>query len=231
MASGHAWWLEEQNAWVIKPDRGDNLQHIERVNGGTSGIPIEYEFPDPRQATPQQRALFFALLKDIYNWSGESVEFLKEWFYAQYTVETLGGVISLSDRTKSTVSDANKLIDIVIDFIFRWDVPIADGYKLLPRDEARFVYRCALSRKCVICGKHADLHHLDGSVVGMGMNRNKVNHTERELYPLCRKHHQAYHTLGEQGFENKYHVHVKGVKLTADELRKLGVRGNYETIL
>lgn len=232
MASGKAYWLAEQGAWGVQPDKAEPLERIADINDGSlTGIPIRYELVDPRAVSPKQRALFWALMNDIYNWSGEPVEFLKDWFYTRYTVRTMGKTISLSNAGGCSMSDANVLLDDVVDFIFEFGVPLKAGYELLPRDEARFVYRCAINRKCVICGKHADLHHVDygfgNNTVGMGMNRNKVDHTQRELYPLCRSHHQEIEQLNTRGFENKYHVHVKGVKLTSKELKKLGVAGNY----
>lgn len=68
---------------------------------------------------------------------------------------------------------------------------------------------------------------MGNNTVGMGMNRNKVDHSKRELYPLCREHHQEIETINTAAFENKYRINVKGIKLTPDVLRKLGVKGEY----
>lgn len=232
MQSGKAYWREGLG-WIIQPDMPMNLEHVATLNNGSlEGVPIEFEMPDPRRARPKQRRLFFALLGDIHRWSGEPVEWLKEYFYTMYTVKTAGKEISLANDTNNTVSDAVELIDQVIDFIFDWSVPIRDGYTLLPRDEEHFIYECLIHRQCVICGRHADLHHVDygmgNNTVGMGMNRNKVDHSKRELYPLCREHHQEIETINTTAFENKYRIKVKGIKLTPDVLRKLGVKGEYD---
>ncbi|MGA3439971.1 putative HNHc nuclease, partial [Lactiplantibacillus plantarum] len=88
-----------------------------------------------RKARPQQRRLFFALLSDIYTWSGMPTDFLKHLFYLQYESYTFGKQISLSDTTESSVSDANQLLDLVIDFMFEWHVPFKEGYNLLPREQ------------------------------------------------------------------------------------------------
>lgn len=229
MRSGKAYW--EQGGWWIAPDETPNLSHIETMYGKVSGVPVEYEIPDRRKARPKQRRLFFALIGDIHRWSGEPVEWLKEYFYLQFVIKFAGKEISLSDTTTNTVTDATELINLVIDFIFDYDVPIRDGYQLLPRDESYFIYKCLINRKCVICGKRADLHHVDygmgNNTVGMGMNRNNIDHSKRDLYPLCREHHTEIETLNTKGFERKYHIHVKGIKLTPDVLRKLGVKGAY----
>ncbi|ETA73239.1 putative HNHc nuclease [Ligilactobacillus equi] len=203
-----------------------NLERLKTYYNGQIERPeVEVIFPDPRKVTKKQRALYYALLGNIYDWSGETVEFLDEWFKAQYTVQTLGDVISLRNGTTSTVSDATKLIEIVIDFMFDWQVPFRRGYELLPKDEGWFLYSCCKHRACCICGKHADIHHLD--VIGMGMDRTKVDHTKRHVLPLCRKHHGEIEQHGNEVFGQKYKIPTTGIKLDVETLRKIGVKGNY----
>ncbi|MCC4366433.1 putative HNHc nuclease [Limosilactobacillus reuteri] len=225
MQSGTAYL--QDGFWVIKPDRQQNLEHIATLNEGKlQGIPVDFEFADPRKARPRQRRLFFALLGDISFWSGTPVNWLKEYFYNQYMIKTAGKEISLADSTENTVSDAKNLIDIVIDFIFDFRVPVKRGFELLPRDEEYFQYKCLLNRQCIICGKHADVHHIDE--IGMGRNRNTIDHTKHHLMALCRIHHTEYHQIGSIAFSNRYHVSTAGIRLNADTLKKIGVKGNYE---
>ena len=229
MQSGIAYWLGD--SWNIVPDKPPNLEHIETLNGGkTNGIPVMFEMVDSRRARPKQRALFFALLGDIHQWSGEPTEWLKEYFYTRYTIKTAGGEISLADDTKNTVSDAVKLIDDVVDFIFEFGVPIHAGYALLPRDENYFQYECIKHRECLICGRHADIHHMEGipgNTIGMGNNRNKIDHTQRYLAALCRNHHTEIHKLGTPEFCQRHHLTSIGIKVDAQTLKRIGVRGNY----
>lgn len=232
MLSGKALWRD--GVWLVKLDQEANFEHIQTINSNqVASVPVEIEFTDPRKARPKQRALFFALLGDIHNWSGEPTEWLKEYFYTLYTIKTAGRVISLANDTQNTVSDARKLIDQVVDFIFEFDVPIKQGYELLPRDENSFQYECIRHRKCLICGKHADIHHLelnDGNAVGMGMDRTKVDHSKRWLVALCRRHHQEIHETGTKIFCTRHHLTSIGIKVDADTLKKIGVRGNYGEI-
>lgn len=101
MQSGKAYWREGLG-WIIQPDVPMNLERVATINDGNlDGVPIEFDLPDPRRARPRQRRLFFALLGDIHRWSGEPVEWLKEYFYTMYTVKTAGKEISLADNTKS----------------------------------------------------------------------------------------------------------------------------------
>ncbi|MEY8441837.1 putative HNHc nuclease [Lactobacillaceae bacterium 24-114] len=226
MASGKAYWRD--NYWIIVPDKIPNLEHVATLNGGEiDGVPVEYELVDPRKARPQQRALFFALLGDIHNWSGTPTDDLKEYFYTRYTVKTAGKKISLADDTKNTVSDAVKLIDDVIDFVFEFNVPVKEGYVLLPRNENYFQYECIKHRECLICGRHADVHHLEldnGNAVGMGMNRNKVDHTKKLLAALCREHHQEIHAKGTRLFCLEHHLTNMGIKVDAATLKRIGIQ-------
>ncbi len=86
----------------------------------------------PTQDEPdqKQRALFFALLQDIWRWSGEPVDWLKEYFYARYTIRTQGDEISSANGTSNSVTEARYLLDDVVKFIFEYDVPIRSGYML-----------------------------------------------------------------------------------------------------
>ncbi|MFT8584971.1 MULTISPECIES: putative HNHc nuclease [Liquorilactobacillus] len=212
---------------VIQLEQSVSLERLRTMyNGNLSRILVKIEFVDPRKARPKQRALFFALIGDIWNWSGQPVEELKEYFYIQYAIKTAGGMISLADDTKNTVSDANKLLEIVIDFMFEFRVPFKDGYELLPKEESYYMYLCCKHRKCAICGRHADIHHLE--TIGMGGNRTHVDHTKRHVMALCREHHQEIETIHTKAFCRKYHLPVTGIKLDVETLRKIHVAGNYE---
>lgn len=146
-------------------------------------------------------------------------------FYTQYEFYTAGKSISLSDHTESSVSDANQLLDLVIDFMFEWHVPFKKGYELLPREEQYFIYQCCRHRVCLICGEHADIHHVD--VIGR-TNRNKINHSKRHVLPLCRVHHSEIESITPTKFAAKYHVPVDGIKLSIEDLKRLKIRGNYD---
>lgn len=212
---------------IIKYDVDPNWEHIATINDGNlQGVPVEVNYVDPRKARPRQRRLYFALLGDIVNWSGEPKEMIGDMFRQEYWVKTCGEEVSLRNGTDSTVTDAKRLIDLVIDFIFDNDVPVKAGYELLPRDEEHFQYRCLVDRKCLICGQHADIHHIDE--VGMGRDRTKLDHAKFHLMALCRVHHTEYHQIGPVAFGNKYHISTTGIRLNADVLKKIGIKGNYE---
>ena len=62
-------------------------------------------------------------------------------------------------------------------------------------------------KPCSICFKTpVDAHHLDA--IGMGMNRKKETPRDYTCVPLCREHHQEYHTVGINKFEEKYNLNI-----------------------
>lgn len=204
-----------------------NFDHIETVSGSPDKFFMDWELADTRKARAKQRRLFFALLNDISTYFIVPQDFLKDMFYTQYQIYTAGKQISLADTTKSSVSDANQLLDLVIDFMFEWHVPFKKGYELLSKSEEYFQFECCRHRVCVVCSHHADIHHID--VVGMGMDRTHIDHSKRHVMALCRVHHVEIEQIGPEAFSRKYHVPVTGIKLDVETLKKIGVRGNYDT--
>ncbi|MCG0875309.1 hypothetical protein IMAU10586_01880 [Lactiplantibacillus plantarum] len=221
--------IEKDGEWyqVQKLTHKPNLNHVETVSGSADEYYTYSELADTRKAKPQQRRLFFALLSDIYTWSGMPTDFLKNLFYLQYESYTFGKQISLSDTTESSVSDANQLLDLVIDFMFEWHVPFKKDYKLLPREQEYYLFQCCRHRVCMICGNRADIHHVD--VIGAGLNRTHVDHTKRHVMALCRVHHSEIEQIGSVAFSAKYHVPVDGIKLDKETLKRIGLKGKYSS--
>ena len=210
---------------VIHLDQKPNMDHLVTVSGSQIQFFVDFEIADTRKARATQRRLFFALINDIANYSDASPEWLKELFYLQYQIYTAGKQISLADGTKSSVSDANVLLDLVIDFMFEFHVPFKKGYELLTKDESFYLYQCCRHRECFVCGQPADTHHVD--VIGSGLDRTKVDHSKRHLMALCRKHHSEIEQIGPTKFSELHHLPVTGIKLDVETLKKIGVRGDY----
>lgn len=94
------------------------------VNGGVI-------IPDPRRFSEQQRKLYWALMRDIYLWSGTSQIQLSDYFKEEYIIKNFEE-ISLSDASDASVSEVNNLLEIVLDFMFEWNVPFPKSYEILP---------------------------------------------------------------------------------------------------
>lgn len=208
-----------QNA-VVDFEQQVNVERLRTMyDGDLSNIQAEINILDPRRFTSKQRRLYWSLLSDIYNWSGQGVNELHDWFKQEYAIKYYE-LVSLSDESNNTVSDINKLIDIVINFMFEYNVPFKKGYELLPKNEAYYLYACCIHRKCAVCGKsNSDIHHVD--TVGMGNNRNKFNHLESRFICLCRNHHTEAHSVGLDEFLSKHHINT--IRLDFNALNKLGM--------
>lgn len=176
---------------------------------------------DPRSFTSQQRRFVFALMQDIYIYTGEPLESLKDVFYWQFRYFT-GKDISLSNESENTVDEVSTLSELILDFIFENDIPFREGYEIPPQNTQYYFYKCVTTRTCCICGKkNADIDHFDKA---LGRRKRKeVDHTEFNFAALCRTHHQEKHQIGIAAFKNKHHV--IGIKLSQEEIKKLRIGG------
>lgn len=199
-----------------------NIERLKRVFSDYEGErQAELFIKDPRGFTSEQRRFFFALLNDIYNETGLSIDEMKNYIYLKFRYLT-GKNISLSNLSISTVDDVSLLNDMVLDFIFEHDIPFKDGYEIPPQNIQYFFYKCVMTRTCCICGKRgSDIDHFDKA---LGRRKRKsVDHTEFTFAALCRNHHNEKHQIGLSEFESKYHV--IGIKLNRDEIKKLRIGG------
>lgn len=196
-----------------------NIERLKTIFNGFDGErQAELFIKDPRGFTSQQRRFIFALLQDIYIYTGEPLESLKDVFYWQFRYFT-GKNISLSNESENSVDEIATLAELILDFIFENDIPFREGYEIAPQNQEYYFYKCVMARKCCICGKPADICHIE--TVGVGRNRRKIDHTKHTFYAGCRKHHSEEHQIGTQNFLNKYQIIP--TKLNAESVKQLGI--------
>lgn len=163
------------------------------------------DYVDGRSLSGAQRRMCYALIHAIADWSGSSTEDVKEAFKLEFwadRVDTLADkVFSLSDAPMSLIAAFQKFL---IRFILENDVPLKFSLLDFVDDTRDYVYQCLIHKKCCICGRKADLHHIDA--IGMGNDRTEVSHLGREVMSLCRLHHGEYHTIGHSEFMETYHL-------------------------
>lgn len=199
-----------------------NIARLKTIFDGYDGErQAEIFIKDPRGFTVEQRAFVFSLMNDIYRYTGQPFDDLKDIFYWQFRFLT-GKSISLKNISTNTVDDVSLLADLILDFIFDGDIPFKDGYEVPPQNIQYFFYKCVMNRTCCICGKkNADIDHFDKA---LGRRKRKeVDHTEFTFAALCRTHHTEKHQMGITEFKKKYHV--IGIKLKQDEIIKLRIGG------
>ena len=190
-----------------------------------NGYPLDVnlEVIDGKKITIQQRKKIFALLNDIYLFTGQPQEDLRQQF--QFYLEMIKGYepISLTDTTRRIASE---LIEVIIAWVFQNDIPLNYKTSDLMKQDQTFLYLATVHRKCVICGKpNSELAHYHA--VGRGRNRRKIDHTDNKVLALCREHHKTQHNMGMDSFNAKYHLKDSWVSVDSrlNKMLKGGTNG------
>lgn len=177
---------------------------------------------DSRPLSDKQRRMCYALIHAIAEWSGSSTEEVKTAFKLEFwadKVDTLADkIFSLSNASMSLVAEFQRFL---VEFIISNDVPVKRPLLEYVDDIEHYTYMCLIHKKCAVCGKRSDLHHIDA--IGIGNNRNEVQHLGREVMSLCRLHHMEIHSLGTDDFMTKYHLNG-GVKADKTILKIYGLK-------
>ena len=162
-------------------------------------------FTDNRKITPDQRRKIYALINDVADFIGDNTEPTKRMLKVDFVLNRLQAIerkmFSLSNVDEATASE---FISYIIDFMLEHDIPSAHRLGEMAEDVGRYVYACLMAKKCAVCGKPADLHHVDA--IGAGVDRTETVHIGREALPLCRPHHTEAHKRGRDSFMGLYHL-------------------------
>jgi Putative HNHc nuclease len=208
---------EDGGAWLrcFVPD----FQRIERyfTNGMTT---TRLDILDNRLRSKEQLRKYWALVGDIEFYTGYPSSMLHDTFKATYSelkgIDPTGITLSTIDMTS-----LREIIDSLLEFCMTYDVPLRHDTGLLFKEDIKYLYYLLKRRLCFICGHKGEWHHITGSRVGMGHNRNKINNVGREFLCLCGKHHSEIHNKGETEFIKKHHL--QPIKLTEEQVKELGL--------
>lgn len=164
------------------------------------------ELEDKYSISHAQRKKAHVLLQAICRWSGytplETEKTMTKQMFMDSQLPTVAEEFSLSDCSMEV---AKNYITWLIDFCLLQGIPCGEPMWKLAEDIPKYVYMAAVHKRCAVCGKKADLHHCQGGgTIGMGSNRNKVNHIGRPCLPLCRHCHTVLHKIGEKSFLERY---------------------------
>ena len=134
-------------------------------------------------------------------WGYTPLEAMKEMLKLMFIgeAETLRRTFSLSDCDMTT---ARLFITYLIDFCILHGVDVGEPLYQLSEDIPRYVWACLMNKRCAVCGRKAELHHVDA--VGMGRNRKEICHIGMRALPLCRGHHTEIHAVGQEDFLRRY---------------------------
>lgn len=160
---------------------------------------------DSRMRTAEQNRKAWALMTEIATFQGEDKESVYREQALEFTsrnLETLQGM--LFHLSTATVSEASAFISMLVEIIVEYGIPTKEPLLNLCEDIERYIYVCLLNKKCCICGRKAELHHVDA--IGMGYNRREKPQIGALVLPLAPEYHREYHNIGRAAFEAKYHV-------------------------
>lgn len=190
-----------------------------------NGYPLDVnvEIQDGKRITVKQRKKIFALVNDIEAHTGQPRQYMREMFIDFITfMNGYSKRFSLSDCTRK---QAGELIDVILAWTFEHDIPLNYKTSDLMKNDQMFLYLATVHRKCVICGKHAELAHYHA--VGRGRNRRKIDHTDNKVLALCSNHHREQHNMGMDSFNAKYHLKDSWVSVD-ERLNKMLKGGKLE---
>lgn len=179
----------------------------------------EIRIDDPRYITAEQRKKIYATIKDISSFTGDDPEYLKQFLKFEFCGETGERYFSLSNCRIGTARD---FINHIIEFILMHNIPLSEPGATRTDDIDKYLYYCLKHRKCAITGKPgADIHHVEGSRVGMGGNRKKISNAGRELIALSRDWHSRVHQEGEEEIFKLYKIY--GIELDRETLIEFNI--------
>lgn len=202
---------------TVEPE-GDILHELLLKDVGR----VELTLPDGRQLSPEQRRKIFAVIGEIAHWSGHDPEELRRLLTWSFCGERGEGLFSLSPASPAaaSVTCAREFIDYLTDFCLFHGVPLSRPLLDYADDVDRYLYRCLEHRRCAVCGRPAEVHHIDR--IGMGRGRESIVHEGLLAVALCREHHGEAHR-GEREFFDRHHI--RGVRLDGYLCKRLSLKG------
>lgn len=183
---------------------------------------VKVQLIDGRTISTKQRNSCYALIGEIAEFCGDdkisTKEYLKLEFWSTKLEDLNDTIFSLSDAPMSLVAEFQRFL---VRFIISNDIPTKMSLLGMVDDVQDYVYACLIHKKCVICGRKAELHHVEH--VGIGRHRDDIIHEGMEALPLAREYHDQAHTMGDRAFLDYYHID-SGIKLDKTLCRIYGLK-------
>lgn len=178
---------------------------VERELKQKEAVNVEIRIDDGRTISSDQRKKIFAIIRDISLWSGHEPEYLRSYLTWDFCMKAECDYFSLSDVSMTV---AKEFINYLITFCFDFNVPTKDTLLNQTDDIGKYLYLCLEHRKCAICNRPAEVHHVDR--IGIGRDREKIVHIGLKAVALCREHHDEAHKREKDLFKENY---IYGIKL------------------
>lgn len=190
----------------------DLLIHIPQIKLGEmlkrkAVYQAEMRIDDGRHISIEQRKKAYATINDISRFTGYLPEEEKEWLKYLHISRTGSRYFSLSD---CSMDEAREFINTILEYAIEEGIPLSDAGIERTDDVGKYLYFCIKHKKCAVCGKPGEIHHVDA--IGMGRNRKKIDDSYHRKLCLCRLHHTIAHNRGMESFEKMYHVYGIRIK-------------------
>lgn len=167
----------------------------------------ELRYNDGRSITNEQRKKAYATIRDMAEWTGYPPEDMKELMKYEFMIRTGEDYFSLSD---CSVDLAREFISTLIEFSLEHGIQLSELAIDRTDDIGRYLYYCIKHKRCAVCGRPGEIHHVD--TIGMGNDRRQVDDSNYRKICLCREHHTDVHKIGLNDFEKKHKVYGIVVK-------------------
>lgn len=186
---------------VIPGKRISDMLIQKRISRG------EIRFDDGRHISAEQRKKAYATISDIAVYTGYLPEEQKEWLKYLHITRTGDDYFSLSNCSMDT---AREFINTILEYAIETGIPLTDNAVDRTDDIGRYLYYCLKHKKCAVCGRDGEIHHVDA--IGMGNDRKTVDDSNYRKICLCRTHHTLAHQKGMTAFQRDYKVYGIVVK-------------------
>lgn len=167
----------------------------------------ELRIDDGRHISVEQRKKIYATIRDISDYTGYLPEEQKQWLKYLHIIRTGVDDFSLSDCSMDT---AREFLNTILEYAIEDGIPLSDRGIDRTDDIGKYLYYCIIHKKCAVCGREGEIHHVDA--IGMGNDRRKVDDTDYRKICLCRMHHTIAHQKGVVDFYRDYKVYGIVVK-------------------
>ena len=207
---------------VFKLDRPFDIEEAHRLSKGAAPR-AHIQVIDDRAMTMDQNNMIHGLFRDIALYTGFPAEYAKELMKLAFS--GYKGIDDFSMK-KFGISQvfAGEFIEYILEFCFQNQIPFKYERFHLGSDITRVLFLYIKYKQCFICGEHKTAQFAHYEAVGMGRNRNKIDHSKHRFMCLCAVHHQEQHTIGLKEFLKKYII--VPIKLTPEQVAEFGIGKN-----
>ncbi|MGB3160926.1 MAG: putative HNHc nuclease [Carnobacterium sp.] len=207
------------NHMTIEIPEGFDIEKIKRISENGD---VMVDFYEKDTITDLQRKHYWALVGDIEAYTGYTSDVIDSALRVLFMKENNLDEYPSLKRNEMKKTVASELLEFVIDLSIKEGIPFRKQQFYLTIDISKMLYALTMKRLCWVCGKpHSDIHHANGSTIGMGNDRTKVNHIGRYVVCLCRLHHQEIHPAIEKEYFKKHHI--APIKLNRESVITLGL--------